>query len=165
MDKITISLLMDNVPGVLSRIAGLFSRRAFNIESITAGVTANPRITRMTIVAGGDELVLHQIIAQLEKQVDVRDVKILEPDDSVVHELMMVKIMADEKQRHNLLSVAEIFKARIVDVQKDCLIVELTGKQAKLESFLAMVSDYKIAEIARTGLAGLSRGSEDVKYY
>ncbi len=165
MEKITISLLMDNVPGVLSRIAGLFSRRAYNIESITAGVTANPKITRMTIVSSGDELILHQIISQLEKQVDVRDVKVLEPNDSVVHELMIIKIMADENQRQNLISIADIFKAKIVDVQKDCLMLELTGSQPKLESFLEMVSDYKIAELARTGLAGLSRGSKDVKYY
>ncbi|MBQ0058764.1 MAG: acetolactate synthase small subunit [Lachnospiraceae bacterium] len=164
-DQIVISVMMDNVPGVLSRIAGLFSRRAYNIESITAGVTKNPKITRMTIVTKGDNHILKQIIAQLSKQVDVRDIKVLEPYESVVRELMLVKIMADNTNRRNLMSIVDIFKAKVVDVQPDCLIIELTGTQLKLEAFLDMLSEYQIAEIARTGLAGLSRGSEGVKYY
>lgn len=165
MGKITISLLMDNVPGVLSRIAGLFSRRAYNIESITAGVTKNPKITRMTLVTSGDELTVNQIIAQLKKQVDVRNIKVLDPDDSVVKELMLVKVMADESNRRDIISIADIFRAKIVDVEKDCLIIELTGDQSKLEAFIEMLSTYQIAEIARTGLAGLSRGTKDVKYF
>ena len=165
MNQIVISLLMDNVPGVLSRIAGLFSRRAYNIESITAGVTKNPKITRMTIVTRGDEGILVQIIAQLQKQVDVRHIKILDPEGSVLHELMLVKVLADDTNRRDIISIADIFRAKIVDVERDCLIIELTGTQAKLEAFLEMLSNYQIAEIARTGIAGLSRGTDDIKYY
>ena len=165
MQKFVISLLVDNVPGVLSRISGLFSRRAYNIESITAGVTANPRITRLTIVSSGDEQVLEQIVAQLDKQVDVRNIKVLQPDNSVVHELILVKIMADENQREKLITIANIFRAKIVDVQKDCIMLELTGSQEKLAAFLEMCSTYKIAELARTGLAGLARGSDDIRYF
>ncbi|MDO4477681.1 MAG: acetolactate synthase small subunit [Lachnospiraceae bacterium] len=164
MEKITFSLLVDNTPGVLGRIAGLFSRRAYNIESVTSGVTSNPGIFRMTIVSSVDKGNTDQIMAQLEKLVDVRSIKILKPDNSVTHELMMVKVMADEEARHHLISVAEIFHARIVDVQKDCLTFELTGRQAKLEAFLEMCSNYQIAEIARTGVTGLSRGSDGIKY-
>ena len=165
MNQIVISLLMDNVPGVLSRIAGLFSRRAYNIESITAGVTKNPKITRMTIVTRGDEVILVQIIAQLQKQVDVRHIKILDPEGSVLRELMLVKVLADDTNRRDIISIADIFRAKIVDVERDCLIIELTGTQAKLEAFLEMLSNYQIAEIARTGIAGLSRGTDDIKYY
>jgi len=122
MDKIILSLLVDNTSGVLSRIAGLFSRRAYNIDSLTVGVTANPNISRMTIVSRGDELVLHQILAQLRKQEDVRDVKVLQPGSSVDRELILVKVMADVRNRRDITDIANIFRANIVDVQKDSLI-------------------------------------------
>ncbi|MCH4040145.1 MAG: acetolactate synthase small subunit [Eubacteriales bacterium] len=165
MDKIILSLLVDNTSGVLSRIAGLFSRRAYNIDSLTVGVTANPNISRMTIVSRGDELVLHQILAQLRKQEDVRDVKVLQPGSSVDRELILVKVMADVRNRRDITDIANIFRANIVDVQKDSLIIELTGSQSKLSALLDMLSDYQIAELARTGITGLTRGAEDVRYY
>ena len=165
MDKIILSLLVDNTSSVLSRIAGLFSRRAYNIDSLTVGVTANPNISRMTIVSRGDELVLHQILAQLRKQEDVRDVKVLQPGSSVDRELILVKAMADVRNRRDITDIANIFRANIVDVQKDSLIIELTGSQSKLSALLDMLSDYQIAELARTGITGLTRGAEDVRYY
>ena len=165
MDKIILSLLVDNTSGVLSRIAGLFSRRAYNIDSLTVGVTANPNISRMTIVSRGDELVLHQILAQPRKQEDVRDVKVLQPGSSVDRELILVKVMADVRNRRDITDIANIFRANIVDVQKDSLIIELTGSQSKLSALLDMLSDYQIAELARTGITGLTRGAEDVRYY
>ena len=165
MDKIILSLLVDNTSSVLSRIAGLFSRRAYNIDSLTVGVTANPNISRMTIVSRGDELVLHQILAQLRKQEDVRDVKVLQPGSSVDRELILVKVMADVRNRRDITDIANIFRANIVDVQKDSLIIELTGSQSKLSALLDMLSDYQIAELARTGITGLTRGAEDVRYY
>ncbi len=164
MEQFILSLLVDNTTGVLSRISGLFSRRAYNIDSITAGVTANPQITRMTIVCNGDENVLHQIVAQLDKQVDVRDIKILYPDSSVNRELILVKVLANAKNRDDILAIANIFRANIIDVQKDSLIIELTGSQGKLGALISMLSDYEIAEIARTGITGLSRGTGDVTY-
>ena len=164
MDTIILSLLVDNTSGVLSRIAGLFSRRAYNIDSLTVGVTANPSISRMTIVSKGDDLVLHQIVEQLRKQEDVRDIKVLERGNSVVRELILIKVMADVSNRRDIIAIADIFRANIVDVQKDSLIVELTGGQSKLSALIDMLSGYQIAEIARTGITGLSRGASDVVF-
>lgn len=156
------SLLVDNNPGVLSRISGLFSRRGYNVDTITAGVTADPRFTRITIVASGDELILSQIEKQVRKLEDVREIKVLSPEASVCRELIMVKISADAEQRAQIISVADIFRAKIVDVEKDCLMIELTGTQSKIDAFLNLLDGYEILELARTGLTGLSRGSEGV---
>jgi acetolactate synthase-1/3 small subunit len=165
MDQIVLSLLVDNTSGVLGRIANLFSRRAYNIDSLTVGVTANPKISRMTIVSRGDDMILQQILAQVKKQEDVRDVKVLRPNDSVVRELIMVKVAADVSNRRDIMAIANIFRANIVDVQKDSMILELTGSQSKLAALLDMLSDYEILEIARTGITGLSRGADDVRWF
>ncbi len=156
------SLLVDNNPGVLSRISGLFSRRGFNINSITAGVTANPRYTRITIAASGDELILAQIEKQVRKLEDIIEIKVLDPAESVYRELMMIKVKADAAQRAEIVSIADIFRAKIVDVGSDSLIVELTGNQSKLKAFLHLLDGYEILELARTGITGLSRGSDNV---
>ena len=160
--KRVYSLLVDNNAGVLSRIAGLFSRRGYSIDSITAGVTADPRFTRITIVASGDELILSQIEKQVRKLEDVIEIKVLDPADSVYRELIMVKIRADRKERAEIISVADIFRAKIVDVEQESLIVELTGTQSKLEAFLSLMEGYEILELARTGITGLNRGIKDV---
>lgn len=165
MDQIVLSLLVDNTSGVLGRIANLFSRRAYNIHSLTVGVTANPKISRMTIVSRGDDMILQQILAQVKKQEDVRDVKVLRRNDSVVRELIMVKVTADVSNRRDIMAIADIFRANIVDVQKDSLILELTGSQSKIAALLDMLSDYEILEIARTGITGLSRGADDVRWF
>ncbi len=165
MQKRALSLLVDNTPGVLSRIAGLFSRRGYNIDSITAGVTADDRFTRLTVVCTGDEQILEQITKQLAKLVDVRDIKALEPDYSVLRELILVKVSARPDQRQGIISIADIFRAKVVDVAKDSLIVEMTGTQNKLDAFIALMGDYQILELARTGVTGLSRGSDDVKFF
>lgn len=159
------SLLVDNNPGVLSRISGLFSRRGYNVDSITAGVTADPRFTRITIVASGDELILSQIEKQVRKLEDVREIKVLWPEASVYRELIMVKIRANAEQRADIVSVADIFRAKIVDVEKDSLMIELTGNQSKIDAFLNLLDGYEILELARTGITGLSRGSKDVTYF
>lgn len=158
------SLLVDNNPGVLSRIAGLFSRRGYSIDSITAGVTADPRFTRITVVSSGDELILSQIEKQVRKLVDVREIKLLRDEDSVYRELIMVKLRVNAEQRSEVISVADIFRAKIVDVEKDSLIIELTGNQSKLEAFLNLLEGYEILELARTGITALARGSENVTY-
>ena len=155
-------LIVDNTSGVLSRISGLFSRRGYNIESITAGVTADPRFTRITIVASGDENILDQIEKQVAKLVDVRSIKELKPEESVYRELIMLKVKANAEQRQSIIAVADIFRAKIVDVAMDSLIIELTGNQAKIEAFISLLNGYQILELARTGIAGLSRGSEGV---
>ncbi len=158
------SLLVDNTSGVLSRISGLFSRRGYSIDSITAGVTADPRFTRITIVTSGDELILSQIEKQVRKLEDVIEIKVLKPEESVYRELIMIKVRANASERSEIISVADIFRAKIVDVENDSLIIELTGNQSKLEAFLNLLDGYEILELARTGITGLLRGSKDVTY-
>ena len=165
MKKRVLSLLVDNTVGVLSRVAGLFSRRGYNIESLTAGVTTDPRFTRMTVVVEGDELILEQITKQLQKLVDVEDIKILEPEASVNRELILVKVRVEESQRQSVITMADVFRGTVVDVGKDSLIIELTGKQDKLEAFIRLLDGYEILELARTGITGLSRGSDDVRFF
>ena len=159
------SLLVDNNPGVLSRISGLFSRRGYSIDSISAGVTADPRFTRITIVASGDELILAQIEKQVNKLEDIRVIKVLKPEDSVYRELIIVKVRANKEERAEIISVADIFRAKIIDVSIESLVIELVGAQTKTEAFLKMLSGVEILELARTGLTGLSRGTFDVKMY
>ena len=156
------SLLVDNNPVVLSRVSGLFSRRGYSIDSITAGVTADPRFTRITIVASGDELILSQIEKQVRKLEDVIEIKVLQPEDSVYRELIMVKVRANKTERTEIISVADIFRAKIVDVEKDSLMVELTGNGSKVDAFLELLEGYEILELARTGITGLQRGIKDV---
>lgn len=164
MKRQVLSILVENTAGVTSRISGLFSRRRYNIDSFSSGVTADPRFTRITIVTSGDELVLEQIEKQLAKLEDVLDIKKLEPDNSVTRELIMVKIRAKDTDRQAILNVIEIFHGKVVDVTHDSMIIELTGKQAKLDSFLDLLQGYEILELARTGLTGLTRGCDDVTY-
>ena len=164
MKRQVLSILVENTAGVTSRISGLFSRRRYNIDSFSSGVTADPRFTRITIVTSGDELVLEQIEKQLAKLEDVLDIKKLEPDNSVTRELIMVKIRAKDTDRQAILNVTEIFHGKVVDVPHDSMIIELTGKQAKLDSFLDLLQGYEILELARTGLTGLTRGCDDVTY-
>ena len=164
MKRQVLSILVENTAGVTSRISGLFSRRRYNIDSFSSGVTADPRFTRITIVTSGDELVLEQIEKQLAKLEDVLDIKKLEPDNSVTRELIMVKIRAKDTDRQAILNVTEIFHGKVVDVTHDSMIIELTGKQAKLDSFLDLLQGYEILELARTGLTGLTRGCDDVTY-
>ena len=162
MRRQALSLLVENNPGVTSRISGLFSRRGFNIDSFSSGVTADPRYTRITLVACVDEQILEQIEKQLEKLEDVLDIKKLEPGASVTRELIMVKLRAKDTQRQAVMKVTEIFHGKIVDVTHDSMIIELIGNQDKLDNFIDLLSGYEILELARTGITGLTRGSDDV---
>ena len=162
MKRVVFSILVDNTSGVLSRIAGLFSRRGYNIDSLTVGVTADPRYSRATVVAKGDEIIMQQIENQLNKLVDVIDIKRLEPETSICRELIMIKLKVSEENRQSLIAVANIFRAKIVDVEKDCLMIELTGTESKLKAFMELLDGYEILELARTGITGLKRGSDDV---
>jgi len=160
----TFSLLVENTTGVLSRVAGLFSRRGYNIISITAGQTTDPRFTRITVVAEGDEKILEQIARQLGKLIDVLDIRVLDMETSVHRELILVKVRVSGDQRQSVIAMANVFRGKVVDVGADSLIVELTGQQSKLDAFLRLLADYEILELARTGITGLSRGSDDVRY-
>ncbi len=165
MNKRALSILVENTPNVLSHVSGLFSRRGYNIDSISAGVTADPRFTRITIVASGDELILEQIEKQLRKLEDVVDIKPLKDGDSVCRELILVKIRAKDTDRQAIISVVDIFRAKVVDVTHESMVIELTGNQSKLDAFLGLVEGYEILELARTGITGLNRGAADVRYF
>lgn len=159
MRKMVLSLLVTNESGVLSRIAGLFTRRGYNIDSITAGETQDPSLTRMTVATSGDDIVLEQIVNQLKKLVDVKEIVELPADGSVCRELILVRIAATAMQRPEVMSVANIFRANIVDVAPDSMMIEITGNQSKLDAFLNLLDGYEILSLARTGLAGLLRGT------
>lgn len=159
-----IQLIVDNTSGVLSRVSGLFTRRGYNIESITAGVTTDPRYTRITIVTSGDEDVLEQIEKQVGKLVDVRDLRVLSPNDSVLRELILIKVKVGADRRPSLISICDVFRANVIDIARDSMIIELTGAQSKIAAFIDMVSEYEILELARTGSAGLRRGIDGVIY-
>ena len=162
MRRQVLSLLVENNPGVTSHISGLFSRRGYNIDSFSSGVTADPRYTRITIVASGDEQILEQIEKQLAKLEDVVDIKKLEPGSSVTRELILVKIRAKDTERQPILNVTEIFHGKIVDVTNDSMVIELTGHQDKLEAFLDLLQGYDILELARTGITGGTSTSSHV---
>ena len=158
MKQIVLSLLVDNTPGVLSRVAGLFTRRGYNIDSIAAGVTQNPKYTRITVVATGDDIILEQIRKQLLKLEDVVKIMQLEDNNSVCRELVLVKVKADKKEKQEIIAVADIFRAKIVDVSKNSLIIELTGNVNKIQAFISLLDGFDIIEMVRTGLTGLGRG-------
>ena len=164
MQKKVLQLLVDNTSGVLSRISGLFSRRGYNIDSITAGVTADSRFTRITIVTSGDDEILDQIEKQVAKLIDVRDLKELRPTESVYRELAMIKVRVSVTQRQDVIAVANLFRANVIDVTPESLMIVLTGDQDKIEAFIRMLDGYEILELARTGIAGLGRGIENVTY-
>lgn len=164
MERKVLSILVDNTAGVLSRVSGLFSRRGYNIDSLTVGETADPRYSRMTVVVNGDDQVLDQIRKQLNKLVDVIDIKELKEDSSVCRELVLIKVRCNSKDRQSVISISDIFRAKIVDVSSESLIVEMTGAQSKLDAFIKLLEGYEILELARTGISGLSRGIDDVRY-
>lgn len=165
MSRRVFSILVDNTAGVLSRVSGLFSRRSYNIDSLTVGETHDPRFSRMTIAASGDNAILEQIEKQLAKLEDVKEIKVLANNSSVCRELILVKVSVDVKERQSVIAVADIFRAKIVDVANDSLMIELTGNQAKIDAFISLLEGFKIKELVRTGLTGLSRGSGDIADY
>ena len=164
MNRLVLSLLVENNPGVLSRVAGLFSRRGYGIDSLSVGKTNIPGVSRMTDVAVGDELILNQIEKQLGKLVEVIEIFPLEPDKSVYRELVLIKVEADEKQRSSIVSIVDIFRARIIDrdVAPASLVIEVTGDQSKIDGLLAMLEGFNVVEMVRTGLSGIKRGLSEI---
>ena len=162
MQRKVFSLLVNNNAGLLSRVAGLFSRRGYNIDSITSGATMDDKVTRITVVATGDDQILSQIEKQLAKLEDVLEIKVLKDGQSVYRELILVKVKADASQRSELISIADIFRAKVVDVEEDSLMFEMTGTTSKITAFLKLMTTYGVLELARTGITGLSRGTDGV---
>ena len=161
MRSMVLSVLVENSSGVLSRVSALFSRRGYNIESISAGVTQNPEFTRITIVSNGEDEELEQIRKQVAKLVDVVDVKELPQEMAVQRELVLVKVEADAVKRPQVIAVADIFRAKIIDVAEHSLILELTGIESKLDAFINLLNDFRIIDITRTGITAMSRGKAD----
>ncbi len=159
MRKMVLSVLVGNTSGVLNRVAGLFSRRGYNIDSLTVGETENPEFSRMAIVVHGEDEILEQIEKQIAKLVDVKEITELKDGSSVCRELILVKVAASAEQRPQVIAVADVFRAKIVDVAPDSLMVELTGNQTKLDAFIGLLQGYTILELVRTGITGLTRGN------
>jgi acetolactate synthase-1/3 small subunit len=159
--KHTISVIVENKPGVLSRVSGLFSRRGFNIESLAVGTTEDPNISRMTIVVEGDERELEQITKQLYKLIDTLKVFDLPKEKAVERELVLIKVAANEKNRREITEIVEIFKGKILDVAEDSLTIEITGDEGKVKGAEKLLSKFGIKELVRTGKIALLRGSTE----
>lgn len=161
--KYTIGALVSNKSGVLTRITGLFTRRGYNIESITGCTTEDPEISRMTIILNGDEYILYQLIKQMDKLEDVIKVGCADELDCVYRELLLVKVHAAPEKRSQIIEINEIYKAKTVDLSPDTMILEITGDPEKLEAFLKVIEPYGILEMQRTGVTALARGSHTLK--
>lgn len=159
MKRYVISVMVENHSGVLSRVSGLFSRRGYNIDSLTVGVTENSAYSRMTIVVRGDEYILEQIEKQLAKLVEVVSIKHCEPALTVVRELALIKVGTEGGNRAGVIETANIFRARVVDVAMDSLVIEATGSEEKIAGLIKLLEPYGIKELVRTGLTAMERGS------
>lgn len=153
-----LSVLVEDRPGVLTRISGLISRRAFNIESIAAGYTEEPNMTRISVVVHGDDQEIEQVTNQLAKLVDVIKIVDLTRIDSLKRELVLIKVKALPEKRSDIVDIVDIFRARIVDVNRETMVIELSGDQSKIDALCEVLKDHGIVEIVRTGKIVISRG-------
>jgi acetolactate synthase-1/3 small subunit len=158
----TLSVLVENKPGVLARIAGLFSRRGFNIDSLAVGPTEHPQISRMTIVVNVESSPLEQVTKQLNKLVEVIKIVELEGRDTVERELLLVKVKADAETRGQVLDAVQLFKAKVVDVTTDAITIEVTGNTDKLADFLRVLEPFGVRELVQSGLVAIGRGSRSI---
>ncbi|GHU83360.1 acetolactate synthase small subunit [Clostridia bacterium] len=164
IQRYVFSVLVDNCPGVLSRIAGLFARRGYNIDSLTVAETEDSRFSRVTVTLHADENTAEQIKHQLEKLIDVIEVRELSTGYSVTREHVLVKIAATDESRMAVISLTSIFRASIIDVSSDTMIVEMTGDSTKTEAFIEIVRPFGILQAVRSGISGLERGRGDIPH-
>ncbi|ASU78076.1 acetolactate synthase small subunit [Actinopolyspora erythraea] len=162
MSRHTLSVLVENVPGVLSRVSGLFSRRSFNIESLAVGPTEHPEISRMTIVVSVEEQPLEQVTKQLNKLINVIKIVELEQDSSVQRELLLVKVRADASVRSQVLETVQLFRAKVVDASPEALTIEATGDTDKLDALLRMLEPYGVREMVQSGMVAIGRGARSI---
>jgi len=162
MSKHTLSVLVENRPGVLTRVAGLFARRGFNIHSLAVGPTEVPDVSRMTVVVDVDELPLEQVTKQLNKLISVIKIVELEPSASVQRELLLVKVKADLQTRTHVLETVQLFRAKVVDVAPDAVTIEATGNAEKLEALLKVLEPFGIRELVQSGMVAIGRGSRSI---
>ncbi len=160
----TLSVLVSNKPGVLTHVSGLFSRRGYNIDSLTVGVTENPEISRMTIVAHGDEHVIEQVTKQLNKLIDIIKVVEVTQGESVDRELALIKVTAKAQNRSEVIQIVDIFRAKIIDVSAESVVIEITGSGDKIDALEEMMRPFGIKEMVRTGKVALVRGSRLTQY-
>lgn len=163
MERYVLTVLVENHSGVLSRVSGLFSRRGYNIDSLSVGVTDNPSFSRMTIVLRGDLYILEQIEKQLAKLVEVVSIHRCNPSDTVLRELALIKVGVDVSTRVGVIETANIYRAHIVDVSKDSVVIEVTGSEDKIASLIRLLEPFGIKELVRTGLTAMDRGSMILK--
>ncbi len=163
MKQHTLAVLVKNRPGVLARIAGLYSRRGFNIESLTVGRTEDPRVSRITMVVEADEMTLEQITKQLHKLIDVLKISDITHEDMVERELALIKVNADKNNRSDILQIVGIFRAQIVDVGEKSVIIEVTGSTHKIDAMVNLLAPAGIRELVRTGKVAMIRGNKAVK--
>jgi acetolactate synthase-1/3 small subunit len=162
MSRHTLSVLVENKPGVLARVASLFSRRGFNIDSLAVGPTEHPEISRMTIVVNVEELPLEQVTKQLNKLVNVIKIVELDPAASVQRELLLVKVKADLTTRSHVLETVQLFRAKVVDVAPDAVTIEATGTADKLEALIRVLEPFGIKELVQSGMVAVGRGSRSI---
>jgi len=163
MGRHVISVLVQNQPGVLSRVSGLFSRRGFNIDSLAVGPTEDIELSRITVTVHGDYALVDQMVQQLYKLICVQKVLVLDAGQAVERQLVLVKVRADMQSRDAVMRVVDIFRARIVDVTRETLTVEITGEDDKIAALLGLLTDYGIVELVRTGAIALQRGPGDIR--
>lgn len=165
VSRTVICLMVENQPNVLARVASLVGRRSFNISTVTASETNISGITKITLmVSGDDENVLYQILAQMEKLEPVKQAYVLEDTNSVYRELLLIKVKADQKERTELHEITEIYRGKVIGLNKDSMIIELTGSPKKIDGFMSMVEDYDIIEVSRTGVTGMARDGGEEKH-
>ncbi len=157
-NQFVLGVMVSNQFGVLARISGLFSRRGYNIDSLSVGETESPQYSRMTIVATGDAYIQEQIVKQLEKLQEVSRVEILSPTEIVSRELLLIKIAAKQGKRAELMEAVQVFRCKVVDFTSDSISIEVTGEDSKLDAFIEYARDYGILEMCRTGITALQRG-------
>lgn len=162
MKKHVLSVLVENSSGVLSRVSGLFSRRCYNIDSLSVGKTEDPKISRMTIMLNGDEDTLDQVQKQLYKLQEVISVYELEENSSVFRELVLIKVKANSEKRAAINEIVKIFRSKIIDVSNETLTIELTGDESKISALIKLMDEYGIEEVVRTGLTAIERGSRTI---
>lgn len=165
MARYVLSVLVRNSSGVLTRVSGLFSRRGFNIDSLTVGRTENSEISRMIIALNGGLEELEQFTKQLNKLEDVLRVLSLKPENSVYRELVLIKVKADAEQRASINEIVKIFRSKIVDISPETLTIELTGDESKINAHIKLLEEYEIKELVRTGVCALERGANDITDY
>jgi acetolactate synthase-1/3 small subunit len=162
MSRHTLSVLVENKPGVLARVSALFSRRGFNIDSLAVGPTEHPDISRMTIAVNVEDLPLEQVTKQLNKLINVLKVVELDLDASVQRELLLVKVKADQATRSQVLEVVQLFRAKVVDVVADAVTIEATGTADKLDAFIRVLEPYGIRELVQSGMVAVGRGARSI---